>query len=64
MKATYVLDACVPCFAVLTNEPGADKVVDLYTKAALNEIILTAPLDGILKARYNNSRSTLTSAYI
>ena len=56
MKPTYVLDACA-MLAVLANESGADKVVDLYTKAALNEIILVMNKINLLEVYYDLNRA-------
>jgi PIN domain nuclease of toxin-antitoxin system len=39
MSEAYVLDACA-MLAVLSDEPGADKVVEAYKKAASGEVAL------------------------
>jgi PIN domain nuclease of toxin-antitoxin system len=39
MSAVYVLDACA-MLAVLSKEPGSDKVTQIYKKAASGEVEL------------------------
>ena len=51
MKAIYVLDACA-VLAVLGQEPGADKVVEIYKKAFSGEISLLINKLNLLEVYY------------
>jgi len=53
---TYVLDACA-VLAVLSNEPGADVVEDVYEKANLGEAILTINKVNLLEVYYDLFRA-------
>jgi len=52
---TYVLDACA-ILAVLSNEPGADVVEDVYEKAASGEAILTLNKVNLLEVYWERGR--------
>jgi predicted nucleic acid-binding protein len=51
MNMVYVLDACA-MLAVLSNEPGADKVVAIYKKAATGEAALVMNKLNLLEVYY------------
>jgi predicted nucleic acid-binding protein len=51
MSAVYVLDACA-MLAVLSKEAGADKVVDVYKKAAFGEVSLIMHKLNLLEVYY------------
>ena len=56
MTPLYVLDACA-MLAVLSKEQGADKVAELYRKAATGEIKLIMHKLNLLEVYYDLSRS-------
>jgi len=51
MTKTYVLDACA-ILAVLSDEPGADVVEEIYEKAASSEAILAMNKLNLLEVYY------------
>jgi len=51
MSAPYILDACA-LLAVLSNEPGADMVIEVIKKAASGEVILTISKVNLLEIYY------------
>ena len=51
MSVVYVLDACA-MLAVLAKEPGADKVVEVYKKAASGEATLLMNKLNLLEVYY------------
>ena len=53
---TYVLDACA-MLAVLSDEPGADVVEDIYEKAAFGEVVLAMNKINLLEVYYDLVRS-------
>ena len=48
---TYVLDACA-MLAVLSNEPGADVVEEIYEKAASGDVVLAMNKLNLLEVYY------------
>jgi len=56
MNQTYVLDACA-MITVLSKEHGADKVVELYKKAASGEITLVMNKLNLLEVYYDLYRA-------
>ena len=52
MKPAYVLDACA-MLAVLAEELGSEKVVELYLKASRDEVILIMNKLNLLEVYYN-----------
>ncbi|MCL2121001.1 MAG: type II toxin-antitoxin system VapC family toxin [Clostridiales bacterium] len=53
---TYVLDACA-MLAVLSNEPGADVVEEIYEKADSGEVVLTINKVNLLEVYYDLFRT-------
>jgi len=53
---TYVLDACA-MLAVLSDESGADVVVDIYRKAASEKVILSMNKLNLLEVYYDLIRA-------
>ena len=53
---TYVLDACA-MLAVLSNEPGADVVEEIYEKADSGEVLLTMNKVNLLEVYYDLFRT-------
>jgi len=53
---TYVLDACA-MLAVLSNEPGAEVVEEVYEKAASGEVDLAINILNLLEVYYNLIRA-------
>ena len=53
---TYVLDACA-MLAVLSNEPGADVVEDVYERAASGEVVLAMNKINLLEVYYDLFRT-------
>jgi len=51
MTAIYILDACA-VLAVLGQEPGADKVVEIYKKASSGEVALVMNKLNLLEVYY------------
>ena len=51
MSALYVLDACA-MLAVLSKEPGADNVVEIYKKASSGEVELVMSKLNLLEVYY------------
>jgi len=56
MSAVYVLDACA-MLAVLSKEPGYDKVVGIYKKAAAGEAALIMNKLNLLEVYYDLFRA-------
>jgi len=53
---TYVIDACA-MLAVLSNEPGADVVEDVYNRAASDEVALVMHKLNLLEVYYDLFRA-------
>jgi len=53
---TYVLDACA-MLAVLSNEPGAEVVEEIYEKAASGEVALAMSKINLLEVYYDLIRT-------
>jgi PIN domain nuclease of toxin-antitoxin system len=56
MNETFVLDACA-LIAVLSNEAGADKVVDVYKKVLNGEAELVMHVVNLLEVYYDDYRT-------
>jgi predicted nucleic acid-binding protein len=56
MNETYVLDACA-VLAVLGREPGSEKVVEIYKKAASGEVALVINKVNLLEVYYDVYRA-------
>jgi len=53
---TYVLDACA-MLAVLSDEPGAEVIEEIYERANFGEIVLTMNKINLLEVYYDLIRS-------
>jgi PIN domain nuclease of toxin-antitoxin system len=55
MSKVYVLDACA-LIAVLSNEEGADKVIDAYKEVASGEADIIINIVNLLEVYYGDYR--------
>jgi predicted nucleic acid-binding protein len=56
MSEVYILDACA-VLAVLSKERGADKVVEIYKKAAFGDVLLVINKVNLLEVYYDLYRA-------
>jgi PIN domain nuclease of toxin-antitoxin system len=56
VKEIYVLDACA-LIAVLCNEKGANKVVDVYKRVLANKAMLVMNIINLLEVYYDDYRT-------